>query len=254
MKKVFLLAMALCLASTCAMAQKKNVKKANPVVKTITMQSDAKAQTQTQTQEVNAQPQPQEVNEEKVINLPEAEMGLDASLRECFKQRRTIRDFVEEDLPEELLSSLLWSAYGINRPDEGKRVVPSAVNMQEFNIYLFTRERVYRYEAEKNILIPVLEGDHRGEISEQSHFATAPVSILIVADYNRMEFFKKDTETRDFYAAVDCGYVSQNIYLFCAANDLGTVACGGINRDRLHKMLDIVNGKALLAHPVGIHR
>ena len=68
-----------------------------------------------------------------------------------------------------------------------------------------------------------------------------------------MGVFQKDKEMRDFYAAVDCGYVSQNIYLFCASYDLGTVACGGINRDALHKMLGITNGKALLAHPVGMH-
>ena len=242
MKKILLLAMAMCLAFTGVMAQKKTAKKAKPAVQPTVVTTDPKEASSTK------------VDEEKIIYLPEPVVGMDAPLQECLRQRRTFRDFVEEELPEEMLSSLLWSAYGFNRPDEGKRVVPSAVNVQEFDIYLFTRERVYRYIAEKNCLIPVIEGDYRSKISSQKHFAVAPVSILIVANYDRMDVFKKDLDTRDFYAAVDCGYVSQNIYLFCAANDFGTVACGGIDRDTIHKILGITNGKALLAHPVGMHQ
>ena len=55
----------------------------------------------------------------------------------------------------------------------------------------------------------------------------------------------------DFYAAVDCGYISQNIYLFCSSAKLATVACGAIEREHLEKLIGIKNGKALIAHPVG---
>ena len=168
-----------------------------------------------------------------------------------MKERRTIRDLREEDLPIEIISSLLWSAYGYNRPDEMKRVAPSAVNVQEYDIYLFTREGIYLYNAEKNSILLIVKGDHRKEISQQKHFAIAPVSIVMVANYDRMKLFK-NTEDRDFYAAVDAGYISQNIYLFCASANLGTVACGGINRDDIHKLLGITNGRAMLAHPVGM--
>lgn len=187
------------------------------------------------------------------ILLPDAIEGLELPLFDALKLRCTYRDFTEEELSLELISSLLWSAYGINRPEEGKRVAPSAVNVQEFDIYLFTREGIYIYDAAKNTIQMVVQGDHRAEISNQKHFAVAPVSLLIVANYQRMSIFK-DKEVRDFYAAVDCGYVSQNIYLFCASAKLGTVACGGIERDHLHKLLGITSGKALLAHPVGFHK
>ena len=72
-----------------------------------------------------------------------------------------------------------------------------------------------------------------------------------MANYDRMKVFK-EKETRDFYASVDAGYVSQNIYLFCAANNLGTVACGGIDREGLQKTLELSNGRVILAHPVGL--
>ena len=188
---------------------------------------------------------------DKLIQLPAPEVGMDAPYRDVLKKRHTVRDFRSDELPQELLSSLLWSAYGFNRPEEHKRVVPSAVNVQEFDIYLFTQEGIYLYDAEKNTLRLTAQGDHRSEISQQKHFAVAPVSIVIVANYDRMTNFKK-VEDRDFYASVDCGYVSQNIYLFCASADLGTVACGGIDRDTIAKILNIKNGKAMLAHPVGM--
>ena len=191
------------------------------------------------------------VNALETIELPMSYEGLHAPFIHALKERRTIRDLHEEEIPLELISSLLWSAYGYNRPDEMKRVAPSAVNVQEYDIYLFTREGIYLYNAEKNAILLMVKGDHRAEISQQKHFAVAPVSIVMVANYDRMGVFK-NTEDRDFYAAVDAGYISQNIYLFCASAKLGTVACGGINRDTIHKRLNIKNGRAMLAHPVGM--
>lgn len=232
MKKILLIAFTLVLALGSTQAQNKASKvSATPTGDTPTA--------------VNLQTSP------KHIDLPEQHEGLDAPLFKALSERRTIRDFKEEELPPEMISSLLWAAYGINRKDEMKRVAPSAVNVQEFDIYLFTRDGIYLYSAEKNCIDLVATGDHRAEISAQKHFAVAPVSVVIVANYDRMKVFKSEAD-RDFYAAVDAGYVSQNIYLFCSSADLGTVACGGINRDTIHKILKIQNGKAILAHPVGM--
>ena len=101
------------------------------------------------------------------ILLPDAIEGLELPLFDALKLRCTYRDFTEEELSLELISSLLWSAYGFNRPEEGKRVAPSAVNVQEFDIYLFTREGIYIYDAAKNTIQMVVQGDHRAEITEQ---------------------------------------------------------------------------------------
>ena len=239
MKKVFLLVAALTIVLSGAMAQKFTPKPSKkPTISGETVKGDKKGKAE-------------QAMDEYSIKLPVPEYGLDIPLIEALKSRRTVRDLSDESIPEEVLSSLLWTAYGFNRPEEGKRVVPSAVNVQEFDIYVFTTKAVYQYYAKENMLKMVVKGDYRAEISNQPHFAVAPVSIVIVANYDRMGVFK-DEETRDFYAAVDAGYVSQDIYLFCAANKLGTVACGGIDRKRLEKLLDITNGKALLAHPVGL--
>lgn len=183
------------------------------------------------------------------IDLP-IEPHADMSTNEAFAKRMTHRKFLENAMPIEELGGLLWAADGYNRPEDKKRTAPSARNVQEIDLYVFTKEAVYRYEPEGNRLIFLKEGDFRSKISSQKHFGVAPIAIVLVANYDRMSDF--DEESRGFYAAVDCGYISQNIYLYCAAHPtFGTVACGAIDRDFITKFLGLKNAKPLLAHPVG---
>ena len=183
------------------------------------------------------------------IKLPNEREMEPKTLEQALMERQTNRSFSSERLEETTLSAVLWAANGVNRPESGKRTAPSARNVQETEIYVFMEEGVFLYDPFANLLSMVVDGDHRAEISSQPHFAKAPVALVLVANYDKMQDFK--TEDRDFYAAVDCGYVSQNIYLACAACNLGTVACGAINRDKIASLLKIKNGKPMLAHPVG---
>jgi len=57
--------------------------------------------------------------------------------RLCVWKRMSSREFGPEPLPVEVLSSMLWAAFGINHPD-GRRTAPSAGNRQEINIYVAT--------------------------------------------------------------------------------------------------------------------
>ncbi len=177
-------------------------------------------------------------------------VSLDKPFEKVIGERQTNRHFTEERLSDEELATVLWCAYGYNRPDLKKRTAPSARNIQETDIYVFMESGVYLYDAEKELLKLVVRGDHRKEISKQEHFAVAPVSIVLVSNLERMTGF--DPKSKDFYSAIDCGYVSQNIYLCCAAMDnMGTVACGGIDHEGLYNLLHLRNCKVQLAHPVG---
>jgi hypothetical protein len=62
---------------------------------------------------------------------------------------------------------------------------------------------------------------------------------------------KFDEKKRNFYSGTDAGYVSQNIYLYCASEGLATTACGLIDRKLLQQLLFLDNAKAMLSHPVG---
>jgi hypothetical protein len=50
---------------------------------------------------------------------------------EWASRRASARAFAPDPLPAQTLSNLLWAAWGINRPQEGKRTAPSARNWQE---------------------------------------------------------------------------------------------------------------------------
>lgn len=75
---------------------------------------------------------------------------------QALKERRSTRSFSGKKLPQEMLSNLLWAAFGVNRPDSGKRTAPSAVNWQEIDVYVALAEGLYLYDAQAHMLKPVL--------------------------------------------------------------------------------------------------
>lgn len=179
--------------------------------------------------------------------LPEPKLNNSYPLSKALQERKSTREFTEQKLDDQTLSNLLWAANGINRKD-GRRTAPSARNCQEIDIYVFDDENVYLYSPDQNALKQVLEGDRREEAVIQPFAKKAPIILVFVANYEKMG--DMDDDAREFYGATDCGYVSQNVYLYCAAEGLNTVVLGMINRDGIKDMLNI-NGKAILGQPVG---
>jgi hypothetical protein len=57
-------------------------------------------------------------------------------------------------------------------------------------------------------------------MGQQDYLATAPVNLVYVADLARMQ--ASDRTEQRFYSAIDAGFISQNVYLFCASEGLAT--------------------------------
>ena len=170
---------------------------------------------------------------------------------EALKDRQTNRDFSKQKLSEQQLSDLLWAAFGINRPESGKRTAPSAVNWQETDIYVSLESGVYLYDAKKNELTVVLSGDHRKDMGRQGFTGDAAVMLVFVADYSKMGALTPK-ENKDFYSAVDVGYISQNVYLFCSSEDMSTVVLGMVDRDKIKSLLKLNDDqKVILSQCVG---
>lgn len=181
------------------------------------------------------------------ISLPQPEKQGGMSLMEALSLRKTERAFSEKELSNQQLSNLLWAAAGVNRAD-GKRTAPTARNAQQMEIYVYTTKAVYLYEPQKNNLKQIVKGDYRKDVAMQPFAQEAPLLLVYVANYDKMEGF--DDDARALYGATDCGNIAQNVYLFCAANDLNTVELGSIYRDKIKELLKF-NGKAILGQPVG---
>ncbi len=118
------------------------------------------------------------------VQLPSPRMEGGKPLMQVLKERRTTRAFADRKVSPETLSNLLWAAFGINRPD-GRRTAPSARNWQEIDIYVSTADGFYLWDPVKNTLLPVLTRDARALTGTQDHAASAPVSLVYVADYSR---------------------------------------------------------------------
>ncbi|HOL67631.1 MAG TPA: nitroreductase family protein, partial [bacterium] len=93
-------------------------------------------------------------------------------------------------------------------------------------------------------------GDLRASFGRQPFVKTAPVVLAYVADYSKMG--RASQTDKDFYSAVDTGFISQNVYLFCASAGLNTVVLGIVDRNALSQALSLKpEQKVILTQPVG---
>lgn len=182
---------------------------------------------------------------EKPIVLPRPQTDGGKPLMQVLKERQSGREFSSEKLPPQLLSNLLWAAWGVNRPD-GRRTAPSASNRQEIDIYVATPEGLYLYNATDHQLQPLVKEDLRAATGRQPYVGQAALNLIYVADQTRMG--RPDDST----AFADTGFISQNVYLFCASEGLATVVRGSVDRESLSKLMKLrPDQKITLAQTVG---
>lgn len=188
--------------------------------------------------------------EMELVQLPAPQTDGGKPLMQVLRERRTSRSFSSEKLPPQVLSNLLWAAYGINRPDTGGRTAPSALNWQEVDVYLAAEDGVFLYDAKQHALIRILTQDVRSLTGLQSFVKEAPVSLVFVADIAKTN--RASEKDVDLYTAADAGFISQNVYLFCASEGLATVVRGSIDREALAKAIRLrLDQRILLAQTVG---
>jgi SagB-type dehydrogenase family enzyme len=183
------------------------------------------------------------------IQLPPPQTEGGMPLMQALKERHSSRQFTPKSLSGEVLSNLLWAAFGINRPD-GKRTAPSAMNMQEIDIYLAMEKGLYLYDPKANALVPVLAQDIRAKTGGQPFVAEAPLNLVYVAD--RAKMTRGSEEDKVFYSAADTGFIAQNVYLFCASEGLNTVVRGYVDKNSLAEAMKLrPDQKIILAQTVG---
>ena len=188
--------------------------------------------------------------DQKPVPLPTPQMDGGKPLMQVLKTRSTSREFSEEKLSMQVLSNLLWAAYGINRPDSGKRTAPSAMNWQEIDIYVATTDALYLYDAAKNALNIVMTEDIRAYTGKQGFVKIAPVNLVFVANLSKVT--TKNENDKILYTASDTGFISQNVYLFCASEGLATVVRGYIDKPALEKKMGLrPDQKVILSQTVG---
>lgn len=190
---------------------------------------------------------PQQTGE---IQLPKPQMDRGKPLMEALLLRQSSREFSSEKLQLQVLSNLLWAANGVNRPDSGKRTAPSAMNVQNIDIYAAMADGLYIYDAVGHVLKPILKEDVRPDTGKQEFVKEVPLNLIFVADFSK--FQRGTDEDKLLYSAAHVGFISQNVYLYCASEGLATVVRGMVDREGLAKKMNLRPGqRIILAQSVG---
>jgi nitroreductase len=184
------------------------------------------------------------------IKLPAPQTDGGKPLMQALKARQSAREYGTEKLPAQVLSNLLWAAWGVNRAD-GHRTAPSASNRQEIDVYVTLPEGAFVYDAKANALTPVAAGDLRALTGTQPFPATAALNLVYVADVSKVARPATDPQ-QAMNIGADAGFISANAYLFCASEGLATVVRASVDRPALGKALKLKDTQIIvLAQSVG---
>ena len=172
----------------------------------------------------------------KVLPPPQTEGGM--PLMQALKARHSTRDFADRPLPPQLLSNLLWAAWGINRPANNYRTAPSSRSTMDIDLYLAMADGVWIYDPKAHRLVAHLPDDVRAETTLGQDFVkTAPLNIIYVSDAARMG--KPSDADRMLNGIADSAVIGENVYLFCASEGLASVFRAAIDYKKLAKAMQL---------------
>jgi len=177
--------------------------------------------------EAGVKAQPRQDQHMEIRRLPPPWTAGGKPLSEALMLRRSIRDYASRPLEMQVLSNLLWSAYGINRPSIDGRTAPYWRHEMVIDIYAAMADGVWRYAPDRHALLPYLAADIRSRTGRQDFVGDAPLDLVYVAHGERM--LDLAPAERRLFASVDTGFIGQNVYLFCASEGLATVFRGSID-------------------------
>jgi len=183
------------------------------------------------------------------IQLPKPQITGGKPLMQVLNERHSTRTFSDRKLSPQVLSNVLWAAWGINRPD-GKRTVPTANNKQGMDVYAALPEGIFLYDAQANTLKPVVDKDLRALTGRQDFVGKAPLNLIYVADFAKMTSTSDADKLR--YSAAHTGFMAENVYLYCTSEGLGTVIRAYFDSPALEKALKLrPDQKVILCQTVG---
>jgi nitroreductase len=133
---------------------------------------------------------------------------IDIPLEKTIMYRMSMRNFTNDPVTDEELSTVLWAAYG--KREDGKYTVAKFNGSYSAVIYVLL-EDVYKYNPENHSLIFFKDGDYRNITGMQYQ---APVQLGLC--------WNTDISNANIGSA-ECGAVAQNIYFAAISINLGTV-------------------------------
>ena len=168
------------------------------------------------------------------INLPKPDTS--SSLMQIIDARATSRAFSSETISQQVLSNILWAAFGTN--SHNTRTIATGKNEQDLKVFVIYEGKVWLYDGKNNVLNFYSDADLMPYINKQDYVKDAPVHLIYAGGKN--------------YADAHSGSAYQNVYLYAAENSLATVIRGFIDKEGLNKALNLPETESVTYHqPIG---
>ena len=158
---------------------------------------------------------------------------------EALRLRRSVREYSDQPLPPQVLSDLLWAAFGINRPS-GDRTAPYWRHIMVIDVYAAMADGVWLYDPKQHALLPHLSADIRAQTGLQDSVARAPLNLIIRPWRTHAG---RHCRRAPALCLGDTGFIGQNVYLFCASEGLATVFRGAVDYNKLNQMMQLDVGQ-----------
>ena len=179
------------------------------------------------------------------IILPKPKLNGDLSVESALLHRRSIRHFSSDSLALSEVGQLCWAALGIT--DGRKRTNPSAGAIYPIQLFVqvnrvsVVTSGIYRYHPEQHTLMLMQSGDFGSRLRQasynQSMLETAALNLILAGDYLKIQEVYGDRGIR--YLDMEAGHIGQSIYLQCESLNLGTVAVGAFDEQKISDLLQV---------------
>jgi SagB-type dehydrogenase family enzyme len=174
-----------------------------------------------------------------IIGLPDFDSSMlsKVDIYECLKDRRSVRQYKDEELTLKELSFLLWATQGVDKViNDGyatRRPVPSAGARHPFETYIIVdkveglQKGMYRYlPITHELLYMYSDDDMAQKVTEaslgQSFVGRSSVVFIWSCVAYRGEWRYSIMAHKPML--LDAGHICQNLYLACEAIKCGTCA------------------------------
>ncbi|SRR6056297_756071 len=179
-----------------------------------------------------------------LVNLPKPEKEGGKALMEALSERHSSRSYADKELSKQQLSNLLWAAFGVNRTESGKRTAPTSHDVRDIEIYAVMKKGAFLYLPEQNALKKVVDKDIRNVTGKQEFVKNAALNLVYVSDFSKYE--SDNEQALKMTAGTHCGFIGQNVYLYCASEGLNSVFRAWIDNDLIHEKLNLPEHKHVI--------
>ena len=181
-----------------------------------------------------------------IVKLPEPQKELPFPLMRAIEKRRTRRRWKKEPLSQQDISNILWVACGktmkATKKRKSRRTIPSSRNSQAMKVYIALEQGLFRYDDNTHSLVFIKTDDIRAHCTNQKMMKNMPAGLVYIADFLTLKgYIGKDEHQKLFVAGTETGFMSQNVYLYCASAGLSTAVIGLVNRPKLHETMGLAD-------------